>query len=647
MPLHKPLVVDPEPAVLVRCYGTDIGSGSGGSDSDGIDADDSGSSRRKQKVTSGYLPRITDVVEFIGIYTVDPGLTSFDKQGSSSSSSDSAGAGASGQTDLLRCRPWDDDDDGGVACDHADHDHDVMHEEGDDDDGVWGGMHKQHNPPPSLVPRVQALVVRKLAPSAPALQPSPESKTVSGAFAMQAAGEDDEPNSNSNINSNSAAGSPSRGAALAAAAAAAAASGASGTSGAPPSPSAPAAPAKKDDAVVLREACLSGLNALLSQCGSPSPSVRSGIVAYLTSLLGGDSLAAEYTLLHLISSVFSRAPASGEGLVLGKLSLCLTGFPDASSDPATRALAVATPVRASPEGEGSNSSSGNGAGAGAGAGTGSDQKQQQQPEAPTLPNYSPVLPLEAGASIAGRAVAATIGSLLPRSAIIPLRIDNLNSLSFFPGKGDEEDKLSSGLLQLPAGTHVTVDETVLTSGQLGQLGVKNLEALKAVARSAVLPYAFPYYETSWPADLPVLVLSATKPMIPTDVDIMICCSGPPPVAPPEASDAFLTLSRRYLACVRGLPFILSPQASEAVQSDWMAARRAQADKPATSPGRVKEEDLHRWLTLARLAALSFGETALSPERWAWVKGLEEQRLHRQAITSSSTGAAGARAPGGR
>ncbi|CAI5472935.1 unnamed protein product [Closterium sp. Yama58-4] len=56
-------------------------------------------------------------------------------------------------------------------------------------------------------------------------------------------------------------------------------------------------------------------------------SIRAALLSRLAAVLGGDRLAAEYLLLHLLSRVHTRI----EPMPLGKLSLNLSGFPEPSS----------------------------------------------------------------------------------------------------------------------------------------------------------------------------------------------------------------------------------------------------------------------------------------------------------------------------
>lgn len=72
----------------------------------------------------------------------------------------------------------------------------------------------------------------------------------------------------------------------------------------------------------------------------------------------------------------------------------------------------------------------------------------------------------------------------------------------------------SGLLQLPDDTHVLVDETKMTSGTLQERGVRNMAALHELTLRQELNYEFNYFRIPYHANLPVLVLSEGKSMIP-------------------------------------------------------------------------------------------------------------------------------------
>ncbi|XP_062319961.1 mini-chromosome maintenance complex-binding protein isoform X2 [Osmerus eperlanus] len=77
---------------------------------------------------------------------------------------------------------------------------------------------------------------------------------------------------------------------------------------------------------LLPSAPLEDNSTVFSSFLSEITSVRADLLAYLTHILLGDGLAAEYLILHLISSVYSRRDV----LPLGKFSLNLSGCPTTS-----------------------------------------------------------------------------------------------------------------------------------------------------------------------------------------------------------------------------------------------------------------------------------------------------------------------------
>lgn len=67
-------------------------------------------------------------------------------------------------------------------------------------------------------------------------------------------------------------------------------------------------------------------SAFLSSVLSEFPSVRSELLSYLSHVLLGDALAAEYLILHLISTVYTRRDVLPLGKFTLNLSSCPTGF---------------------------------------------------------------------------------------------------------------------------------------------------------------------------------------------------------------------------------------------------------------------------------------------------------------------------------
>ena len=233
--------------------------------------------------------------------------------------------------------------------------------------------------------------------------------------------------------------------------------------------------------------------------------------------------------------------------------------------------------------------------------------------------------------------------------LLPLRLDNLNAVPFAPHKDANTCRLHSGLLQLAPGTCVVVDETVLGAGTLNAQGISNMRALASVAGSSSLPYSFPFYETAWPVDTPVLVIATgARPLTPVDIPVFLQpgSSGSKLVQP-----AAVVALRAFLVASRAAPFALSPAGAERIQEAWMDARRAgvaraeaAAASGAAKPALVTDADLHRWISLARLAAISHGESDVSAERLATVLELERMRSARNTRHATAQGGGTASTP---
>jgi hypothetical protein len=180
--------------------------------------------------------------------------------------------------------------------------------------------------------------------------------------------------------------------------------------------------------------------------------------------------------------------------------------------------------------------------------------------------------------------------------------------------------------------------------QLDSRGVSNLSALQSVAGAAALPYDFYSYSAPFDVDTPVLVLSSSaKSLLRTDVTVHLddgakarLAAGPGSIPDPSSAlPAFLSRARSYVAAVRALPFAIPEALVLRVQADLAEAKGADRT--------LGEDDLSRWLLLARLTALSHGESTLTPERWAQARALEQARAHRAsaAVGGGGRGAGGA------
>ena len=255
---------------------------------------------------------------------------------------------------------------------------------------------------------------------------------------------------------------------------------------------------------------------------------------------------------------------------------------------------------------------------------------------------------------------STVLSLLTtNSHYLPLTRNNLDSTSFSPRKDFEANRLVSGSLQLASGTHLWLDETVMTDGQLSQVGVKNLTSLGNLITWQKLEYDFEFQKMEYETDVPCLVMSEGRSMLPSDVQLMTRPEGVE-VRPDLISKTFsevgaglsgelLDRLRRYITTARMGEFSLTEQVMKAVQDDFVSMR--QTDQGITM------EQFHSLLVLGRLGelkvfytysinisfiyfsvSLSYGRSTLTPGDWEDAKRMEKERRERAASLPARPGA---------
>eukprot|EP01102_Stenamoeba_stenopodia_P013168 TRINITY_DN4234_c0_g1_i1.p1 TRINITY_DN4234_c0_g1~~TRINITY_DN4234_c0_g1_i1.p1 ORF type:complete len:742 (-),score=143.21 TRINITY_DN4234_c0_g1_i1:942-3167(-) len=328
-------------------------------------------------------------------------------------------------------------------------------------------------------------------------------------------------------------------------------------------------------------------------CGEIMPnadSLRGHAIEYLASALGGDKLAAEYLFLCLLSRVHNRQGP----IPIGKMVLNIVGCPASVPHPSTSELKNA--------------------------------------------------PKNLNASGFGQILHEAVSSIASLSTIIPLSIDNLNKSSFAPKKDYALNRLSpnGAQLQLPSGTVVLLDEVALRPGQLKSIGVKNLSALSDLLQWQRVDYDFQYHKMEFSVDYPSVVLSDGNSLlkntkltasavdgIESDWFIVPLLSSLteknvtyeiPAVRAPLTADWFYENIRKFMALARHIEPSMDDNLSERVATDFATLRK-------TDPT-VNEFTLHRWLNLARLVTISFGQTRITTAMWDYARNLETQRSER-------------------
>lgn len=209
---------------------------------------------------------------------------------------------------------------------------------------------------------------------------------------------------------------------------------------------------------------------------------------------------------------------------------------------------------------------------------------------------------------------------------LPLTIQNLNQSRFVPKCVAES--LESGLLQLVEGTVLLADETVLGEGQLKDTGVHNFQALQSLIQNQTLGYEYPYNRYDFDTDLSVLSVSSNKSILPNHCFVPLV----PMVPLEDSAENKLKLTketldeyRRYLHSCKFASYEIPDQVAEYIQDSFVNERKKATESKDELP---TQEDLMLRMSLARLAAVSFGENSLSNERYDYVVNLDKQRKSR-------------------
>ncbi|XP_046680106.1 mini-chromosome maintenance complex-binding protein-like [Homalodisca vitripennis] len=219
-------------------------------------------------------------------------------------------------------------------------------------------------------------------------------------------------------------------------------------------------------------------------------------------------------------------------------------------------------------------------------------------------------------------------TLLSKSHYLPITLDNMNNINMIPKKNYETNRLESGLLQLSDKTHLVIDETMLEPGQLNDRGVRNCRALGSVISNQRLEYDFQFYPVEFNTDIPVLILSEGKSMLPSDchlpLEVDAACLATVretfAAATHYLREPLLSQLRVYLSLVSTADYDLTPEVQQIVQEDFVKMRQEQAKTSA--------QDLHSLLVLAKLLSLSQGARCLTKECWEMARQMESKRKAR-------------------
>lgn len=176
---------------------------------------------------------------------------------------------------------------------------------------------------------------------------------------------------------------------------------------------------------------------------------------------------------------------------------------------------------------------------------------------------------------------AMVRSLVPVCTAVDLGLETLNESKFIPHKDYDSDAMLGGVLQVPHGTVLLVNETTLSAGQLNDQGVKNVGALQSLVDKMLLPYDFQYYSMDFPQDVAVISVSEGKSILPVSVSIPIVpaattSSSSDDVATSESQE-LIEAFRVFIGVLRTLEVSIGNEQAEIAEKHYVACRQAKQE----------------------------------------------------------------------
>ncbi|TMW47732.1 hypothetical protein DOY81_007188 [Sarcophaga bullata] len=227
--------------------------------------------------------------------------------------------------------------------------------------------------------------------------------------------------------------------------------------------------------------------------------------------------------------------------------------------------------------------------------------------------------------------------IIPASHYLPMTLDTLNTSSFVPKKDYETNKLVSGLLQLAPHTHLVLDETCMQQGKLESNGVMGVQSIAHLINNQQIKCNFQYYDIDYNVDIPVLILSEGRSMLPSDISLPLKTDNDSVRLITETLKAAhhyinqndrLDQFRRFLTLAKISNFFMNADDTEMIQNDFVEMRKADSVTNA--------DDLHSLLVLSRLLAIARGKQILDKESWNLAKDMETKRRQRLKELPKST-----------
>ncbi|TPP63321.1 putative vinculin [Fasciola gigantica] len=340
-------------------------------------------------------------------------------------------------------------------------------------------------------------------------------------------------------------------------------------------------PVPRVHAIVLRRMrhnnpLLPDFSVNLSAMDSEIRAVRENVVKLLTSCLHSDAVAAEYTLLHLISCRL------------------LADSPYPTMLPALNLICQNTDVDVPP-----------------GPSSIAEPMEVQDEPFQSIELFQRLLDL--------------LPNLVTQLATVEMTLNSLNNgPCLMPIRDSVKGVLNSGRLQIPDGTQVLVDETRMAAGQLQARGLLNLRAMTLLATQQRVPYDFQFYTQEWETNARVLIVSIGPSLIKPVLAVPYLPEGDHEVEPtPTLTKQQWSDIRKYITLlpVSDKHFVMDTTLQQQINNDFVRWRRDKATF-------IEADEFAVMLCLLRLLCLSYGDEQATPERWQVICNLEQERRSR-------------------
>ncbi|XP_011494485.1 PREDICTED: mini-chromosome maintenance complex-binding protein [Ceratosolen solmsi marchali] len=219
--------------------------------------------------------------------------------------------------------------------------------------------------------------------------------------------------------------------------------------------------------------------------------------------------------------------------------------------------------------------------------------------------------------------------IIAKSHFLNITLETLNEMNFVPKKDYDCNRLTTGILQLSDNTHLIIDETNLTTGQLTVCGRQNYGAMTDLTKFQKLAYDFKFYNMNYETDIPVLILSDVKSFIPCETQIMLKPDPDSINMYPRILEAAtqylkdegrLNNIRQYVNTLKKVKFEISDETTNIIQDDFVKLRQ--------NDEKFSADNLHLLMVLSRLMSLSYGFKTLTPEMWKRSLEMEMERKNR-------------------